>query len=178
MTSTRTKFFLLLGMCAAGAWIYILVQFIGVPMLRDVRMFAIENTKPNPTARESLETYFLLLHSKKYSEATAYHGSGYDTLVSWNPDLSESEPAVLLRKGCEQNGWQCLTIKSILQEEQVDADTFTFVVQFANNDGSLFTRGPCCGATEAEMPTQTDFTYVVRKTDRGFVVETAPVYVP
>lgn len=129
-------------------------------------------------ARESLINYFELLNKKQYNEATKYHGSGYEVLRDWNPIVDENNYAVLLKNGCEMNGLQCLKIKTILEQQQISATEFKFVVQFANNDGSPFKSGPCCGATEETMPTETDFEFVVKKTDSSYLVTTQPLYVP
>jgi hypothetical protein len=53
-----------------------------------------------------------------------------------------------------------------------------FVVEFENEDGTLFVRGPCCGETEAEMPSQSRFPYAVQRIDGEFQVMNLPVYVP
>jgi hypothetical protein len=60
-----------------------------------------------------------------------------------------------------------------------EADTYVFDVEFNNPDGSLFVRGPCCGATETEMPPESQFEYTVTKNAEGkFVVLNTPPYVP
>jgi hypothetical protein len=53
-----------------------------------------------------------------------------------------------------------------------------FTVQFEKPDGTLFVRGPCCGATEQEMPSQSDFVFTVVRQGEGFAVQELPVYVP
>ena len=55
---------------------------------------------------------------------------------------------------------------------------FKFVVQFVNDNGTLFKMGPCCGASEEDMPTKSDFEYIVKKDNNGFIVITGPVYTP
>lgn len=129
-------------------------------------------------ARKALVNYFNLLNNKQYSEAIKYHGSGYDYLRSWNPSLAKDDYAGLLKSGCEINGLRCLKIKNVLEEQQNSSVEFKFTVQFANDDGTLFKRGPCCGATEKQMPTQTDFEYIVKLIDGHYVVATQPIYAP
>jgi hypothetical protein len=38
--------------------------------------------------------------------------------------------------------------------------------------------GPCCGATEEEMPPQDEFVFKVKKINGEFKVITVPVYIP
>lgn len=129
-------------------------------------------------AKEALINYFSLLNEGKYAEAVKYHGSGYDYLINWNPSVKPSDYPKLLESGCTQNGLHCLRIKGFVSGKEISAEECLFVVQFANQDGSLFKRGPCCGATEAEMPTKTDFEFTVKKEGNNYLVVTQPVYTP
>jgi len=129
-------------------------------------------------AHEALIEYFELLNTKQYSEAVSYHGSGYDYLHNWNPSTDENDFAGLLKNGCEMNGLQCLKVKSTVEQQKVSPVEFKFVVQFADKDGSLFKRGPCCGATEEEMPTKTNFEFVIKLVNDRYMVVSQPVYVP
>ena len=129
-------------------------------------------------ARFALLTYFTLLHDKNYTEAITYHGSGYEYLQGWNPNVNKNDYVKLLENGCTENGLHCLKVSSILEEKIVSPTEYTFKIQFSNEDGTIFKRGPCCGATEKEMPTQTNFDYTVRKIDLNFKVTTQPVYTP
>jgi len=129
-------------------------------------------------AREALITYFSLLHAGRYSEAIHYYGGDYEGLRDANPTIPENDYPTLLEKGCKVNGLMCLRIRAIVHEEQVSPTEFKFTVEFMNDDGTLFVRGPCCGATEAEMPPQTQFTFTVKKVDNRFLVQELPVYVP
>ena len=65
-----------------------------------------------------------------------------------------------------------------MQEEMASPTEFKFVVEFSWDDGSLFVRGPCCGASETDMPPQSQFTVLVIKVDDRFLVQQLPVYVP
>lgn len=129
-------------------------------------------------AREALQTFFSLLHDQRYSEAVQYYGGDYETLREWNPTVPGDDHAKLFQNGCSQNGLQCLVIKTVLQEEEMSTGQYLFTVEFAQDDGSLFTRGPCCGATETEMPPVSQFAYTVRKVNGQFLVQELPVYVP
>jgi hypothetical protein len=129
-------------------------------------------------AREALATFFSLLNEHRYSEAIQRYGGSYDALRAWNPAVAQDDYVKLFENGCTQNGLECLRIRTVVQEEVVSPTEFKFVVEFMNGDGTLFARGPCCGATESEMPTQTQFQYTVRNVGNRFLVQDLPVYVP
>jgi hypothetical protein len=128
-------------------------------------------------AREALITFFSLLHAGRYDEAVYYYGGDYNSLRDWNPTIAEDDYATLLRYGCGA-GLQCLRIKTIISEEQASTTEFKFTVEFIKDDGTTFVLGPCCGATEDEMPPQSQFTFTVKKVNSKFLVQELPVYVP
>lgn len=132
-------------------------------------------------AKQALTTYFNLLKNKQYNVAVAYHGSGYETLQNWNPDLNPNDHTALLKNGCENNGWQCLKIKNILNERRVSQSEFEFTVQFEKPEWStgnetIFTQGPCCGRKDTGQR-KTNFKYIVKKVNGNFVIMTPPIYV-
>jgi heat shock protein HslJ len=137
---------------------------------------------PEPSAeqavQEALMRYFSLLSNGQYSQAVELYGGDYDTLTEWNPDIDPSDHAGLLERVCLMNGLQCLVVHEILTTERIGEDSYRFTVQFENPDGSLFVRGPCRGATEEEMPPQSDFVFTVVRQGEGFAVQELPVYVP
>ncbi len=128
-------------------------------------------------ARKALIKYFTLLHAGEYIEAVSYHGSGYEQLRQWNPNEDSNNYSTLLKNGCEMNGLQCLKIKTIISQKISD-EKIVYIVQFENEDGTVFKQGPCCGATEEAMPTKTNFEFTVQKDLNGYLVMTSPVYVP
>ncbi|KKQ27270.1 MAG: hypothetical protein US42_C0011G0008 [Candidatus Magasanikbacteria bacterium GW2011_GWC2_37_14] len=152
------------------------------PTLSNTSDTEFQNNLKNKTTQEQAELtlvhYFDLLNQKEYVKTTIYNGHGYETLQNWNPDTNPTNYAELIKYGCENNGWQCLKIKKIISKEEINPNEFKFVVQFLNNDGTLFERGPCCGSTEAEMPTKNKFEFIVKKIDNIFKVITSPVYIP
>jgi len=129
-------------------------------------------------AKKTLFTYFTLLNEKKYSEATQYHGSGYDYLQEWNPDVNKSNYAQLLERGCTRNGLHCLKISTVLEEKITSPTEFSFKVQFFDDDGTIFKRGPCCGATEEQTPTEYSFDFIVKKINNNYLITSQPVYTP
>lgn len=128
-------------------------------------------------ARQALNTFFALLNAGRYGEAVAYYGGPYDMLQVWNPDIARDDYAALFQAGCTANGLRCLPVRNVVREQQTAAGEYQFVVEFAYG-GSLFVRGPCCGATETEMPSQSQFTYTVKVADGRCLVQELPVYVP
>lgn len=133
---------------------------------------------PMEKAETTLLRYFSLLSEGDYSQAAKLYGGDYALLAEWNPDIDPNDHAALLESGCTVNGLQCLPIKEVLISEQIAEDTYRFSVQFQNPDGSLFVRGPSSGATEEEMPSQSEFEFTVVGEGENFVVQELPVYVP
>ena len=129
-------------------------------------------------AREFLVSYFDLLSEEKYLSAASYHGSGYEYLQNFCPNYDpETQKSELFACACA-NALKCLKILHVLEQKSVSSSSYVFTVQFANPDGTLFKKLPCCGATEETMPTQTDFDYTVEKTGEGYKVTTQLIYIP
>jgi hypothetical protein len=55
---------------------------------------------------------------------------------------------------------------------------FRFTIEFQNEDGTVFILGPCCGATEEEMPPRSNFDYPVTLREGKYQVMELPVFVP
>jgi hypothetical protein len=132
-------------------------------------------------ARMTLMAFFDALNGGQYTKAEAMYGGSYEELAAMNPSVDASDHAALLESACTVNGFQCLKVKDVVQQVQDWPDTYTFTVEFANLDGSLFVLGPCCGATETDMPPQSRFDFTVMKVPQAggvFRVQRLPVYVP
>lgn len=138
-------------------------------------------TSPSSTGREAHETlveFFLLLNAKKYAEADSLYVGSYEGLQDNNPGIEPSNHVKLLEKACEINGFQCLVVRTASLKEQ-RGGIYVFQVEFNNPDGSLFVRGPCCGANETDMPPESQFEYrVIRNSAGKFLVMDLPPYVP
>jgi hypothetical protein len=128
-------------------------------------------------ARNLLVRYFKLLHDGYYDEAVELYADEYDILAMWNPDVPANHYGQLLASACELQ-LRCLEVRRVVSAKAVSASQFDFVVEFSNEDGMLFKRGPCCGATEKEMPTVTQFAYSVEQRGGEMRVHGLPVYVP
>ena len=128
-------------------------------------------------ARESLALYFTYLNAGRYGEAVAYYGGDYEVLQGWNPYIAPNDHAALFESAC-RGLISCYKLRRIASEGAVSATEWRFMVEFSNPDGTLFKLGPCCGSTEEEMPTRTQFEYTVKKVNNRFLVMGIPVYVP
>jgi hypothetical protein len=134
---------------------------------------------PLVEGRVILTRFFQHLAAGRYAEAAALYGGSYDVLATQNPTVGAQEHVRLFEQACKFNGYQCgLAVKDVLQEQMVSPTEFHYKVTFANPDGSLFTLGPCCGATATEQAPVSEFEYTVRKTAAGYTVQELPVYVP
>lgn len=130
-------------------------------------------------ARNALTTFFELLNQQEYEQAAELYGGDYQGLRDSNPLLGPQDYVALLRNGCEINGLQCLRAKRIVDEKAVSLAEYHFAVEFMNQDGSLFVRGPCCGGNATDFPPESQFAYTVIRTCAGeFLVLELPVYVP
>ena len=129
-------------------------------------------------AEETLTTFFSMLHEGQYEEASTYYGGPYEDLTGFlDPSISLDEHEKIWESVCA-GLLKCLPVRNVVSAEQSGPDEFVFVVEFSNEDGTLFELGPCCGATEEEMPTRSQFTYTVVKMGDQFTVLNPPVYVP
>ena len=129
-------------------------------------------------AQAVLIKFFELLNTKQYAEADSLYSGSYEGLQDNNPSVDLSDHAKLLANACEINGHKCLLARAAIFKE-LRGDKYVFQVEFSNPDGSLFVRGPCCGANETDMPPESQFEYgVARNADGKFLVMELPPYVP
>ncbi len=146
----------------------------------------VNTSQPTPTslpstaseAHDTLVNFLTLLHTKKYTEATPLYGGDYEQLQVFNPEIDPADHVALWTWACDHKLLQCLEVRSATFKE-LRGDTYVFQVEFNNPDGSLFVLGPCCGASETEMPPVSQFEYsVARNAEHKFVVMNLPPYVP
>jgi len=128
-------------------------------------------------ARQVLVDFFNQLNSAQYGQAATLFNGAYEVLRDYNPEVDPADHAQLWQNGCQINGLQCLHVRTAEFKEQ-NGDILVFTVEFSNPDGSLFVRGPCCGADETEQPPQSQFEFRVQKSGSDFLVLDLPVYVP
>jgi hypothetical protein len=129
-------------------------------------------------ARAALTSFFDELAQGSYQAAAETYGGSLETLIYHNPDIDPDDRAVLIQRACQVNGYQCLKLRQITAQELISVDEALITVEFLNRDGSRFQLGPCCGATEAEMPPVWRFPYTLRKIGDRWMVMDLPIYVP
>lgn len=130
-------------------------------------------------ARQALVAYFDALNRADYEATVELYGGSYDGMIDSNPSLDPNDRPVLWENACTINGNKCDLLVRTMEFKERRGDVYSFIVEFNNPDGTLFVLGPCCGATETEMPPVSQFEYRVMKTTDGkFVVLDMPVYVP
>jgi hypothetical protein len=131
-------------------------------------------------ALQSLVDFFVHLSAGQYEEASQLYGGPYEVLIEYNPTLDPQDHAALLRNACTINGFQCLRVHSArLQEDLASGAEFRFLVEFSTPNGELLVRGPCCGASETDMPPESAFLFTVSVSRDGeYRVQDLPVYIP
>jgi len=128
-------------------------------------------------ARQALAAFLDDLRTGRYSSAVDSYGGSYETLVDANTDVDPQDWSALLENACTINGFQCLRPMSIAPQSS-SPDAYGFLVEFEEEDGALFTMGPCCGADETTPP-QSEFTFTVVPDGAGrFLVQQLPPYLP
>ncbi len=130
-------------------------------------------------ARNALIDFFSYLKAGEYELASDLYGGSYSVMQDHNPDVDSDDHAALFRNACLINGAQCLEIRKATLSDQPSAYEFRFVVEFSNDDGSLFTRTPCCGENSIDAQIQTEFIYTTRLDCMGkYHILEMPVYLP
>lgn len=130
-------------------------------------------------ARQALVDFFSHLEEGDFDTAQELYGGSYEVLIGFNPSLDPDDHAALWENACSLNGFQCLGVRTATFKELTVQGEYIFTVEFNLPDGTLFVLGPCCGATETEMPPVSQFEYrVIEDTDGNYVVLDLPVYVP
>lgn len=117
-------------------------------------------------ARDTLITFFQLLHDRRYSEAVNLYGGDYERLRERNPSINPFDYPALLQAACEKNNYRCLNVRAVVEEERRSSHEFRFVVEFKYDDGARF-----------EEDGRARFTYHVVEIDTVFFVQELPVHV-
>lgn len=131
------------------------------------------------SAQQALVSFFSYLHDAEFEQASALYGGEYDVMQDQNPTIDPDDHASLFRNACTVNGTQCLEVRQSTLLDRPSPTEFRFSVEFSNEDGSHFSRGPCCGDDNPNNVDQTEFIYTVQFecTGKYYVLE-APVYLP
>jgi hypothetical protein len=130
-------------------------------------------------ARAALYAFFAHLQAGEYEQATEYYGGSYEVMRDHNPSIDPDDHAALFHNACTVNGAQCLKVLGVTLLGQPSPMEYQFAVKFANDDGSIFGRGPCCGEEDDGQFPQEEFIYTVRLECTGrYRVAEMPVYLP
>lgn len=117
-------------------------------------------------ARDTLITFFQLLHDRRYAEAVSLYGGDYEQLRKDNPSINQFDYPALLQAACEKNGFRCLNVGAVVQAQERSSNEFRFEIEFTYDDGRLFAEDG-----------RTRFTYNVVRMDTTFLVLELPVRV-
>ena len=130
-------------------------------------------------AEAALIDFYNQLNQGEYEKAVELYAGSYEELEYFNPGMDPDDRAGLLAAACEFNGFFCLPVSSVTGIESGPQQPLLFDVSYVNPDGSRFVLGPCCGATEEEMPPMDVFSVRVNceKEDECRVLDLPP-YVP
>ena len=129
-------------------------------------------------AHQVISTFFSELSKGNYAKAAKLYGGSYEILVSFNPEMDADDHAGLWQNGCQINGLQCLTTRTITYNESNDRGEYIFTVEFNAPDGDLFVLEACCGEDQSTL-SQFQFEYrVLEGKDGEFHVLDMPVYMP
>ncbi|MFA7216584.1 MAG: hypothetical protein WC095_01225 [Candidatus Paceibacterota bacterium] len=131
--------------------------------------------------------FFKNLSDKNYEKALEYYGGSFETLETWNPEISSLNKIELIKTGCEQNGLNCLPVRSIVVDPSVSVDGLNknglydrivpYTVTFEKIGGGLFEIGPCCGE-EDNGQRFSEFTVFIAEKNGSYLVLTLPPYTP
>jgi len=100
-------------------------------------------------------------------------------MVDHNPRIDPCNQTALIQNACKINGAQCLEVKSAGLDQAISTTEIDLKVDFLNEDGTFFVRGPCCGGNETDSPSQTVFHFTVIKGEGGkFLAMNMPPYQP
>lgn len=129
-------------------------------------------------ADQALKDYFTSLNQGNYAAAARLFGGSYATLTYMNPEINPADYPALWEAGCTRNGLVCMKLRDIITRKVINHERVVYTVEFSTQEGELFVLGPCCGASETEMPPRSIFEYTVRLVDSKPLVMELPVYVP
>ena len=129
-------------------------------------------------AENTLTAFFENLSKNEFSKAINFfspNDSDWENLKVYN-EPNETDKVKMIENYCKATT-TCLEAE-ILETAKISEDEYRMIVRFLNKDGGIYVLGPCCGATEEEMPPQNEFDFTVKKINGSFKVITPPVYVP
>lgn len=156
----------------------LLFSFVGCTSQQSILNNA-ENLSDDEKAQATLLEFLNNLHDGKYDEAARLYGGSYQPLIDQNPAVDPMNHETLWQSACTMNGMQCLQAIIMGMREEVPSEKYLFLVEFIEQDGTLYKLGPCCGADEPGSPPQSVFLFKVIRIEGGkFTVLDMPTYAP
>lgn len=164
---------------------YLLMALLGLFIILGALLFFqqknISTSMPKSSQKDVLVDFFYALSKKDYEKADSLFNFSDENVEFLSTFVDPVQDVPLLENYCNVMG-TCLPIGSIQDGDPAFNNSSPnkkyYVVTFINNDGSDFVLGPCCGASESEMPSKTEFTYEVVKVGNEYKVNTLPLYRP
>ncbi len=150
-------------------------------------LIAIDTTdKELQAAKETLINFFNYLHDGQYNKAVllfepweegiGMHRSSWEGILSVLPTEERNDKGKALGAYYRTVG---VPIRAkVLDIKKVADNEFKLKIQFLEDDGSIYVYKLCCGATEKEMQSETEFDYFVHKIDGVYKVRTPPLFRP
>jgi len=165
------------ALCFSTIFVLLFLLSSCVPQLS--QLAATKKLNGEERALHALIDFLENLHNGEYAKAVQYYGGSYETMTDHNPDIAPNDHAALLRNACTLNGMQCLQAKVIGIVDKVPNEKYVFIVEFLNEDGTLFMLESCCGGEETSFPPKSVYHFLVKEVDQNkFVVVDTPPYVP
>ena len=133
--------------------------------------------EPGPAER-TLIGFFQALSDRDYEGAVRLYGGSYQQLRAMNPQSEPDDLASLWQTGCEVNGLVCLPVGQVVERANISEQELLFTVEFREDDGQVFSLGPCCGADDPTAAPLVRFEYHVLYQDGVYLVWDMPVLLP
>lgn len=131
------------------------------------------------SALSVLQAFFDGLAAGSYAEAVRLYGGSFDELAALNPAISPADHAALLAQACTVNGFACtVEIAEIVTSQRFSETAVQFTLKLRYPDGTILSRGDCCGADQSGAQTAELFVYTVAAQENRLVVLELPAYLP
>ena len=145
-------------------------------VLTAVLLFSCTSRSEANIAEETMRAFFSALANGNYESAASMYGGGYEELAQMNPDIAQTDYAILWKNGCDFNGFVCMEVLDVVSVTE-GASQIEFNITFKTKDGGLFQFTGCCGETLPEPITK--YAIIVRADAAGkYKVNSMPPYVP
>jgi len=139
-------------------------------------------------AKERIINFFNYLHDGQYDKAAllfepweegvGMHGSSWKGILSLQPPEKRNDEGKALGLGVYYRTVGVPIRAKVLDIKKIADNEYKLRIQFLKDDGSVYIYGPCCGATEETMPSETEFDYIVQRINGVYKVRTPPLFRP